>query len=214
MLSNEQNKNKSSIDKLFEQSDSSKVYRKGQYIYREDEQARGIFRVQKGRVKIWKLGSSFTRSLILYFVHASDSFGIIDFFKEGKKRRCSATAMDDDVIVQFVPLSKVESCLYRNAEFRQEIFNLLANSEQIIFEKYKELQTRDINVRVYRALQYLAKRKGVLSSEGFILPNITHQDLSDYIGISRQSVTFAFNKLKEDGLIDYNRKQIVVKGKI
>ena len=211
MLPNEQNENKSILDKLFEQSDSSKVYRKGEYIYREDEQARGIFRVQKGRVKIWKLGSSFTRSLILYFAHASDTFGIIDFFKEGTKRRCSATAMDDEVIVQFVPLSKVESFLYRNAEFRQEVFNLLANMEQINSEKYKELQSRDIDERVFRALQYLAKRKGVLSKDGILLPNITHQDLSDYIGISRQSVTFSFNKLKEKGLIDYDRKQIIIK---
>ncbi len=213
MFPNEQNKDISSIDKLFEHSNNSKVYRKGQYIYQEGELARGIFRVQKGRVKIWKLGSSFTRSLILYFAHASDSFGIIDFFKEGTKRRCSATAMDDEVIVQFVPLSKVESCLYRNAEFRQEVFNLLSNTEQINYEKYKELQSRDINKRVFIALQYLAKRKGVWSNEGFVLPNITHQDLSDYIGISRQSVTFAFNKLKEEGLIEYNRRRIIIKRK-
>lgn len=211
MIPNEQNKNKSSIDKLFEQSDSSKVYRKGQYIYREDEQARGIFRVQKGRVKIWKLGSSFTRSLILYFVHASESFGIIDFFKEGKKRRCSATAMDNEVIVQFIPLSKVERFLYRDAEFRQEVIQLLVQFEQTTFEKYVELQMNLIDEKVYRALQTLAKVKGKRTEAGIILETIIHQDLSDYIGISRQSVTNSINILKALGLIEYNRKIILVK---
>lgn len=211
MIPKEQNKNKSNLDKLFEQSDSIKVYRKGQFIYREDEQVKGIFRVQKGRVKIWKLGYSFNRSLILYFVHASEPFGIIDFFKKGKSRRCSATAMDNEVTVQFILLSEFEEFIFRSTEFRQELFNLLANAEQINYEKYKELQSNNMDERVFRALQFLAKRKGVLKADGILLPNLTRQNLSDYIGISRQSLTFSFNKLKKEGLIDFDRNHIMIK---
>lgn len=211
MFLNGKNDNRSSIDKLFEQSDCSKIYRKGQFIYRKDEEVKGIFRVQEGRVKIWKHGYSFNRNLVLYFVNASEPFGIIDFFSKGKRRRCSATTMDNEVTVQFIHLSEFEKFVFRSAEFRQEIFNLLVNSEQINYEKYKDLQSDNMDERVYRALQYLAKRKGVSSNQGILLANVTHQDLSDYIGISRQSVTFSFNRLREEGLIDYDRRQIIIK---
>jgi len=211
MFPSKQNQNKSSIDKLFERSNISKTYRKGQYIYQEGEVARGIFRVQKGRVKLWKLGSSFTRSLVLYFVHPCEPFGIIDFFRKGKTRRCSATAMDNEVTVQFIHLSEFEKSVFRDTEFRQDIFKFLTISEQINFEKYSGLQSDNMDERVFLALQKLAKTKGVLSKDGIQLPNITHQDLSDYIGISRQSVTFSFNNLRGKGLIVYDRKHIIIK---
>lgn len=211
MLPNEQNKRISGIDRLFEQSNNTKVYRKGQYIYQEGELARGIFRIQKGRVKLWKLGSSFTRSLILYFAYSNEPFGVIDFFKKGKIRRCSATAMDNEVVIQFIPLSEFERFMFRDADFRKEMFALLADWEQTIFEKYVELQSNNIDERVYRALQHLARRKGTPTDKGIMLKTIIHQDVSDYVGISRQSVTYAFIKLEKAGKIEYNRKHILVK---
>jgi len=211
MGSNEENKTKSSIDKLFDQSDNIKIYQKRQLIFQEHVQVKGIFRVQKGRVKIWRHGPGFTRSHIFYFIHAFEPFGIIDFFTEAKKRRCSATAMDDEVIVQFVHLSEVQKSINSDSEFGQEIFNLIASSKQIIAEKYSVLKTKNMNEKVFRALQNLAKRKGTISKTGIMLPHITHKDLSDYIGITRQSITASLTGLKKAGLIDYNRRWILVK---
>jgi len=68
-----------------------------------------------------------------------------------------------------------------------------------------------MNEKVFRALQNLAKRKGTISKTGIMLPHITHKDLSDYIGITRQSITASLTGLKKAGLIDYNRRWILVK---
>ena len=65
-LSNEQNKNINGLYQLFEKSNDYKVYRKGHYIYQENETARGVFRVIKGRVKLWNLGTVLNKSLIFY----------------------------------------------------------------------------------------------------------------------------------------------------
>jgi len=211
MLLNEHNQNKSSIDKLFERSNISKIYRKGQYIYQEGEVHRGIFRIQIGRVKLWKQGSGFYRSLILYFVFQTEIFGVIDFFKGGKERRCSAIAMDEEVVIQFIPISEFNRVMFGDANFIKQMFELVVDWEQIIYEKYVELQSNNIDIRVYKVLQYLAKRKGTLTVKGIVLKTITHQDISDYVGISRQSVTYAFKNLEKAGKIEYNRKHILIK---
>lgn len=211
MLPNEQNKNKSSIDKLFDRSNISKTYRKGQYIYQKGEVARGIFRIQNGRVKLWKHGSGFNRGLILYFAFQTDFFGLIDFFRGGKERRCSAIAMDEEVVIQFIPISEFNRVMFGDANFIKDMFELAADREQIIYEKYVELQSNQIDERVYRALQNLARRKGTPTDKGIMLKTIIHQDVSDYVGISRQSVTNAFNILEKAGKIEYNRKHIIVK---
>ena len=124
MLLNEHNQNKSSIDKLFERSNISKIYRKGQYIYQEGEVPRGIFRIQIGRVKLWKQGSGFYRSLILYFVFQTEIFGVIDFFKGGKERRCSAIAMDEEVVIQFIPISEFNRVLKQSENTPEAHFGL------------------------------------------------------------------------------------------
>jgi len=39
---------------------------------------------------------------------------------------------------------------------------------------------------------------------------LSHQDLGYLIGVSRQSVTSTLNELREEGLLDYSRKEFVL----
>jgi CRP-like cAMP-binding protein len=39
---------------------------------------------------------------------------------------------------------------------------------------------------------------------------MSHIDLAEYIGASRQSVTTAMNKFRKEGKLDYSRKQILI----
>lgn len=201
---------KSKLDKLFESS-SRRIYSKGATIYQEGERVNGIYRVLKGRVKLWNMGLSNTRSLIFYFVFEEDVFCLIDLFNREGKRRSSATAMDFDTTVEFIPNFTIEILLRRDPLFCLELSVFLKRNYHSILDRYAELQTQDINKKVWKALSKIANEKGTIIKGGHILKSIKHQDLSDYIGISRQSVSLAIQNLKEAGLIKYNREYIFVK---
>ena len=40
---------------------------------------------------------------------------------------------------------------------------------------------------------------------------LTHQEIASYTGTSRQTVTTVLNELREDKILDFNRKQITIK---
>jgi len=60
-------------------------------------------------------------------------------------------------------------------------------------------------------LRRLAEQYGVSAENGTLVTAFTHQELSEVIGVSRQSVTSAMNKLQRDGLIQYRRQWILIK---
>lgn len=212
MSLSQKNNNNNSLCDLFEQLNDTKVYGIGQDIYQEEEEVEGIFLVKKGRVKIWKFGIDANRKLIFYFANPSEPFGVLDILNKRKKRNCTATAMGDEVEIQFIPYFEVYHTILKNFELRLDIFRLLIKSEQTNHEKYKGMfLSRNMDERVFWVLRHLAKWEGLPSQEGLILAYITHQELSEYIGCSRQSVTQAINNLKKIDLISYDRKKIVIK---
>ena len=63
--------------------------------------------------------------------------------------------------------------------------------------------------RVMMALAELAHRTGVELPDGFTrVETLTHQTLSDYVGTSREVVTFHLNRLRSLGLIRYSRRHM------
>ncbi len=72
---------------------------------------------------------------------------------------------------------------------------------------YAPCIVKEVVVRLLANVQYVVwiKVKGRPAIMG-----MTHQDLADYIGISRQSVTSTLNILRRDQKIDYDRHFIIM----
>src|SRR5947199_9766868 len=65
--------------------------------------------------------------------------------------------------------------------------------------------------RVVRSLLRFADRLGSRTEDGSIkIPPLTHQVISEYVGTSREIVTFQMNHLRQKGLLRYSRKGIQV----
>jgi CRP-like cAMP-binding protein len=65
--------------------------------------------------------------------------------------------------------------------------------------------------RIMRALLRFADRLGSRAEDGSVrIPPLTHQLISEYVGTSREIVTFQMNRLRQEGFIRYSRKGIDV----
>jgi CRP-like cAMP-binding protein len=65
--------------------------------------------------------------------------------------------------------------------------------------------------RVVRSLLRFADRLGTRSEDGSVkIPPLTHQVISEYVGTSREIVTFQMNHLRQKGYLRYSRKGIQV----
>jgi CRP-like cAMP-binding protein len=65
--------------------------------------------------------------------------------------------------------------------------------------------------RVVHSLLRFAVRLGTRTEDGSIkIPPLTHQVISEYVGTSREIVTFQMNRLRQKGYLRYSRKGIYV----
>ncbi len=65
--------------------------------------------------------------------------------------------------------------------------------------------------RVVRSLLRFADRLGTRTEDGSVkIPALTHQVISEYVGTSREIVTFQMNYLRQKGLLRYSRKGIQI----
>ena len=93
----------------------------------------------------------------------------------------------------------------------------IALSQYIVYQ-CKELQERiesmavhKTPVRVLLALAQLSEDLGMPEADGNIrIASLTHHTLSEYVGTSREIVTFQMNRLRRLGVVRYTRKFIDV----
>jgi CRP/FNR family transcriptional regulator len=71
------------------------------------------------------------------------------------------------------------------------------------------LLNKDVKTRLVHFLWQLAQKHTVPSSNTTCIPNyLTHEDIANLIGSSRQTVTTLINELATEGMITYNRNEI------
>lgn len=189
---------------------SPKCYRKGAYIYQEGDVAQNIFKVLKGRVKLTSGESGKHRTLALQILNPPNLFGILDFFQKNSLRRCAAIAVDEQVMVQRITLAEFEKKVIKNAYNRSRMVLTLIERYNVIWNKYRHLQANDLEQMVFDTLESLALERGIKVKGRPAITGMTHQDLADYIGITRQSVTSTLNILRRDQKIDYDRHFIIM----
>jgi CRP/FNR family transcriptional regulator len=89
---------------------------------------------------------------------------------------------------------------------------------QALVERCIDLEERMEGLALYKtpqrvawALLRFAERLGVRDDDGSLkMPPITHQLMSEFIGTSREIVTFQMNQLRRQGFVRYSRKAVHV----
>ena len=79
-------------------------------------------------------------------------------------------------------------------------------------QKVSSLIFKDARTRIIEFLANMGLEKGVkVGQETMIKTNLTHKDIAQLTGTSRQTVTTILNELKSQNLINFNRRQILIR---
>jgi CRP/FNR family transcriptional regulator len=188
-----------------------KAFKKGAYIYREGGHVQDVYRILKGRVKLCRRNKVVNRDIIFHIKQPFEFFGVLENVINLDFQRCAAIALDSEVVIQIIPFSEFETNFLSSPDNRLEFMKLLAQNEQTIWTKVVGLKDDNITQRVFKAIARLVIEKGRKTEKGIVIKGISHIDLAEYIGASRQSVTTAMNRFRREGKLDYSRKQILIK---
>lgn len=181
---------------------------KKKIIYTPEDKSEAMFILKKGRVRIFKLSAE-GKMITLAILKDKDIFGAMSLIKGGASKAYAET-LDDSYI-----------CAIRQEDFHnliKEIPEIALGMVEKINQKLKEAEDRiedlvfrDVPGRIASVLLKLSEQFGKDSSAGTMISfKITHQELADMVGTTRETATVILNELKEDEVLKIEDKYITV----
>jgi len=183
-------------------------YRKGQTIFDEHQPSKGLHLVVAGRVKVTVPLDDGTQTVV-------DIFTTDDFFGEsallGSAHYSERALALDNVTLMSWTSPEIEEQVERQPRLGIALLQMLVKRGLDYQARLQSFALDKTPERVIRALLRFAERLGTRTEDGSInIPPLTHQVISEYVGTSREIITFQMNQLRQKGFLRYSRKGIQV----
>lgn len=179
------------------------TFRKGDIVAFEEENIRHIGIVLSGAVDmvkedLWGNKTTLVRS------RKNDIFG--ETFACGSDNLSVVTFLvSEDAQILFIPFDRVMHSCTMACRFHHRLIEnmvrIIANKNRDLMRKVEVVSKRTIRERL---LSYLSIQAQVQQSRYFELP-LGRLELAEYLCVDRSALTRELAKMKEEGLIDYDR---------
>ncbi|OUM88500.1 MAG: hypothetical protein BAA01_05195 [Bacillus thermozeamaize] len=181
----------------------------GSYLFMEGDPSDRLFYVYQGKIKITKQTPG-GKEFILYFLQDGDIYGEIGD-KNEVQHNCSAYVMEDSV-VGILQQSDLEILLYRHGDLATQFVKWMGMMNRKTQSKFRDLLLYGKPGALCSTLIRLTNTCGVEIEEGILISlRLTHSELANMIGTTRESVNRILNDLKSQDVIGYHDGSIVVK---
>ncbi|KMT22365.1 Crp/Fnr family transcriptional regulator [Clostridium cylindrosporum] len=193
------------IDEIVEE----KLYEKGEDIFFQGEEAKGVFFIKEGKVKIYK-SSLDGKEHILHILESGEVFAEVCILN-GIPYPASAKAIENSE-VYIIENSKLEKLISENGDIAIELIKLMSNRLVMISKQVETIALKDSLGKVSSLIIRMLTEKGQEIKDGSILNiDISRQDMANMVSLTRESFTRTLSKLKDTNIIDINKDEIIIK---
>ncbi len=185
-------------------------FKRDQFIYFPEETATHIYMIADGRVRIGHYLDD-GKEVISSILSKGEIFGELALAGE-ERRKDFAQAMDDNTSVCPLSIGDLKALMYDNRELSFKMLKLVGLRLIKLERKLELLVFRDARTRIVEFLKDTASWKGKkVGFETLIPTKLTHKDIASLTGTSRQTVTTILNELKDQNLINFDRRRILIR---
>lgn len=157
--------------------------------------------VLKGSIKVIKTDEE-GREILLYYIRPGES--CIMSFLAGIHHETSKikAVVEEDVEVLLIPVNKASDWIKKFPEWTDFIFNLYHKRFEELLEVVNSVAFQKLDVRLF----HLLKQKSVLFQSKEL--TVTHQQLADELGITREAVSRTLKQMENEQQISLSRNKI------
>lgn len=175
-----------------------KMYHKGDVIFRQDESVENFYVLLKGQVTIAKHLISGKKN-ILYIVRENQIFGEEQTFQYG------AWALSDVELIEMPKTFFYSFCsnaCKHHKQLIQNILEMLSIKEELAVKKINIVSAVSLKERISIWILEEADEYGIVRVE------MNREDLADYLGVARPSLSRTLMQMQGEGMIEVGKKQI------
>ena len=182
--------------------------RRRHVIYLPGDPGQSVYFLNTGRVKISKVTRD-GKELTLDYRGPGDVFGELCLI-DGGPREEMAEAMDTALVAE-VDRNVFERLIQREGLVGYRLSKILAQRRREIENKLENLVFKDVNSKLAELLLRLATEYGVDDSRGTLVAiKITHQEMANLIGSTRETVSLTLSQFKRSGLIHTEGRKVIL----
>lgn len=187
-----------------------KKAKKGDVLYFSSSDVPRIFLLKTGNIKIVSINEEGNET-IKDIIQRGDLFGELDLDNDLNSNE-QAVALTNEVSICSFLMSDFENLLLQNPQLALSYTKFVGLKMKRIKNSYSNLISRDARTRLIGFLKDWAEKEGVKKDNKYTVENyLTQTDIAQIICTSRQTATQLLNELEHEGLIQYNRKELIVK---
>jgi CRP-like cAMP-binding protein len=183
--------------------------RRSEVIYSPGAPCDAAFLIRRGRVKVSRLSSD-GREITLCHYYPGELLGE-DALLEGLTRTSQAQALDEGQLIAF-PAALLQPLMQQEPGLAVALARLVVQRLEETEDQVEDLAFRDVGGRLARLLISLASRQGILMNDGRTVLNtrLTHQELANCVGTTRETLTLTIDRFKADGWIRFEGRMIAI----
>lgn len=188
---------------------AQKTFKKGEYIYLPEEHADKIFFITTGRVKIGTYsdaGKEITKAIL----NTGEVFGELSLIGESIRRDFAFAMEETEACVMSV--SDMKSMMRDHSALSVFLMKIMGSRMLEMEQRLESLVFKDSRTRIIEFLHGLGEKKGQrVGYEMLVRKFMTHQEIANLTATSRQTVTTVLNELRNDNIITFNRKRLLIR---
>lgn len=169
-------------------------FKKNEVLFTEGSPTQGMYFVQSGTVKVYKLRGQ-EKALIIRFARAGDIFGLRGF--GSPEYQVSAVALEPTEVC-FIPTDHLEASLKINPNLCYKLMLVYAKELEQAEQRMSELAHQDVKGRLADLLLRLQDQAG----------EVSRQDIASYAGTTYETVFKIFTDWSAKGWIETKGKRI------
>jgi CRP-like cAMP-binding protein len=181
---------------------------KDEMLFAEGDACDGLFIVQSGAIKVFKMSDS-GREQVLGIDRAGSTVAELPLF-DGGNFPASATAVEDSTLL-FLPKREFLNLCRRNSEVAFAVIRTLAWRFRYLTTLVEELSLKEVSNRLARFLRDRALRDGVRTARGLEFPlQESNQEIAAEIGTVRDLVSRNLRRFVDRRILRLELRRVIV----
>lgn len=184
--------------------------KKGEAIFLEGENVKGVFCIKEGVCKMTKLSAN-GKDQIVKLTQRGELLGQRSLISD-EPTNLSAIAVED-MEVCFIPKSEIIGFFTKNNNFSMNVMKSVCGDLKEADDTLVDLAQKNVKERLAQTLLYLEEKFGVLEDNSLKL-QLSREEIASIIGTATESCIRLLSEFKKLGLIELNGKKITILNKV
>ncbi|MEP7125330.1 MAG: Crp/Fnr family transcriptional regulator [Byssovorax sp.] len=184
---------------------------KGRLLIAQGDAATNVALLGMGRVRLTRVLGD-TRSLSIGYRGAGDILG--EAALGGVQSHRENAVATEDVEALMVPAQTMKALMTSDPPLAAALLQVMVERHHDTEERLASMLFRNVEARLCEFLTKAAARWGIPEPRGVLIAApFTHQEMANMIGSTRETVTLTLGDLRRAGVLEIDRRRIVVLNK-